>query len=243
MSDETYHGWPNRETWAFHLSITNERATYCPARPCRLPRLVDQILRAVPRPRSHLAASLRLKSSPRAVDACPRHRSHEYQPRRTSPQGRRPRRPRPVKRPVSVPLLPTARLARVVRSVCRVFAACRIEHCLPNGVRDYVLGVALVVVDHVVVNRQCLRVVLCEQALPGPPPYSHHGPGCPFDCIIDLVSIRRHTGVESRGHRRCRVGQGDRATNPGSVLVENGSYERVAAGAFIVAVGVLEPLD
>lgn len=27
MCDETYHGWPNRETWAFHLWVTNEQAT------------------------------------------------------------------------------------------------------------------------------------------------------------------------------------------------------------------------
>ena len=32
MCDETYHGWPNRETWAFHLWITNEQATDVEAR-------------------------------------------------------------------------------------------------------------------------------------------------------------------------------------------------------------------
>ncbi len=32
MCDETYHGWPNRETWAFHLWVTNEQATADEAR-------------------------------------------------------------------------------------------------------------------------------------------------------------------------------------------------------------------
>ena len=32
MRDDTYHGWPNRETWSFHLWITNEQATYEEAR-------------------------------------------------------------------------------------------------------------------------------------------------------------------------------------------------------------------
>ena len=32
MCDETYHGWRNRETWAFHLWITNEQVTAREAR-------------------------------------------------------------------------------------------------------------------------------------------------------------------------------------------------------------------
>ncbi len=32
MCDETWHGWTNRETWAFHLWITNEEATASEAR-------------------------------------------------------------------------------------------------------------------------------------------------------------------------------------------------------------------
>lgn len=32
MCDETYHGWTNRETWAFHLWVTNEQATAAEAR-------------------------------------------------------------------------------------------------------------------------------------------------------------------------------------------------------------------
>lgn len=32
LRDDTYHGWTNRETWAWHLWITNEQATYEEAR-------------------------------------------------------------------------------------------------------------------------------------------------------------------------------------------------------------------